>query len=156
MKKIGHVLLLTVLGVLVFLVWLPYSAVALDIIGVGRNVNDGDTFEITAPDGHITKIRLCGIDAPESGMPGSKEAWEKLSELVYGKAVKCTQVNRQAGTVCDGRSRPTSRDRIVAQCSVDGRDIGAKLVLDGVACDWPKFSGGYYQRLAEGKACTRN
>ena len=155
MKKIGHVLLLTVLGAFVFLAWPPYSAAAQDIVGVGRNVNDGDTFEIAA-DGHITKIRLCGIDAPESYMPGSNEAWKKLSELVYGKAVKCTQVSRNAGTVCDGRSRPTNRDRIVAQCSVHGGDIAAILVLAGVACDWPKYSGGYYQRLAEGKACTRD
>jgi endonuclease YncB( thermonuclease family) len=88
-------------------------------------------------------------------MPGSSEAWKKLSQLVYGKAVKCTQVGRNAGTVCDGRSPPTSRDRIVAQCYVDGHDIAAILVLDGVACDWPKFSGGYYKRLAEGNACTR-
>ena len=86
MKKIGHALLLTVLGAFVFVVWLPYSAAAQDIVGVGRNVNDGDTFEIAAPDGQIKKMRLCGIDAPESGMPRSKEAWEKLSELVYGKA----------------------------------------------------------------------
>lgn len=31
-----------------------------------------------------------------------------------------------------------------------------ELVRAGNACDWQKFSGGHYQRVAGGKACTRN
>jgi endonuclease YncB( thermonuclease family) len=46
------------------------------------------------------KIRICGIDAPESGQPGSREAWEKLLKIVHGKTVTCVQVNsRPPGTV---------------------------------------------------------
>jgi hypothetical protein len=78
------------------------------MIGQGKYVPDGD-------------IRICG-DAPESGQPGLREAWKKLSELVYGKTVSCVQVNQPPGTVCDRHSKPANRDRVVAQCVVDGRD----------------------------------
>jgi endonuclease YncB( thermonuclease family) len=49
------------------------------------------------------------------------------------------------GTVCDGRSKPTSRDRVVAQCFLDKLDIAEEMVRSGTACDWPKFSGGHYK-----------
>lgn len=139
---------------LFFLIAMPVGAAA-DIVGQGRNVMDGDTFDMRLPSG-IVKVRICGIDAPESGDPGSKEAWAKLSELVHGKTVSCVQVNAAPGTVCDGRSKATNRDRIVAQCFVEGRDIAAELVRSGVACDWTKFSGGHYQRAAGGRVCSRD
>jgi endonuclease YncB( thermonuclease family) len=49
------------------------------------------------------------------------------------------------GTVCDGKSKPTSRDRIVAQCFLDKLDIAEEMAKSGTACDWPKFSGGHYK-----------
>ncbi|BAC46531.1 blr1266 [Bradyrhizobium diazoefficiens USDA 110] len=135
-------------------VLLPNLAFA-EIVGDGRNVIDGDTFEIALPS-HSVKIRICGIDAPESGEPGSREAWAQLSKLVYQKTVRCIQVNHPPGTVCDGRSKSKNRDRIVAQCFADGLDIGAEMVRSGHACDWRKFDGGYYQRITGGKVCQRN
>lgn len=126
-----------------------------EMIGQGANVTDGDTFDLSMTD-HVVKIRVCGIDAPEGGQPGSREAWSALSALVYGKTVRCIQVGQKPGTVCDHRSKPTNRDRIVAQCFVDGQDIAAALVRDGHACDWQKYSAGHYQRVAGGKACSRN
>ena len=132
--------------------FLPTVVTATEMIGQGKYVPDGDTFEL-AMSSHSQMIHICGIDAPESGQPGSREAWKKLSELVYGKTVSCVQVNQPPGTVCDRRSKPTNRDRVVAQCFVDGRDIAAELVQAGVACDWVRFSGGYYQRF--GKACSK-
>jgi len=133
---------------------LPNAAFA-EIVGEGRNVIDGDTFEIKLPSRSV-KIRICGIDAPESGEPGSREAWAMLSQLVHRKTVRCVQVNQPPGTVCDGKSKPLSRDRIVAQCFVDGTDIGAEMVRSGHACDWQEFDGGYYQRITGGRSCPRN
>jgi len=142
-------LLRTSLAILAVL--LP-SLASAEIVGEGRNVIDGDTFEITLP-ARSVKIRICGVDAPESGEPGSREAWGQLSKLVYQKTVRCIQVNHPPGTVCDGRSKPTNRDRIVAQCFVDGMDVGAEMVRSGYACDWRKYDGGYYQRITGGRAC---
>lgn len=41
-----------------------------------------------------------------------------------------------------------SYDRIVAKCYLpDGTDLAAELVRQGLALDWPKFSGGEYRIL---------
>ncbi|WP_410052515.1 thermonuclease family protein [Bradyrhizobium sp. SZCCHNS3053] len=128
------------------------GAAGAEMIGQGGYVTDGDTFELALPD-HMVKIRICGIDAPESGEPGSREAWAALSAMVHRRPVRCVQVGQEPGTVCDHHSKPTNRDRIVAQCFVGDQDIAAALVRDGHACDWQKFSGGYYHRLTGGKVC---
>jgi hypothetical protein len=69
-------------------------------------------------DGAKVRVRICGIDAPERGQAGYGQAAGVLSSTIEGKTVHCLQVGE--GTVCDGRSRPTSRD-------------------------WPRFSGGRYK-----------
>ena len=94
--------------------------------------------------------RLCGIDAPELEDPGGEEAKAALKSLVGSKVVTCVQVGR--GTPCDGRSRPTSYDRIVAQCFVDQSDLAAEMVAEGHACDWIQFSGGFYSENGRGNS----
>ena len=38
--------------------------------------------------------------------------------------------------------------RVVARCCLaDGRDLSAELVKQGLAIDWPKFSGGIYKQF---------
>jgi endonuclease YncB( thermonuclease family) len=105
-------------------------------------VVDGDTIELHVSD-KVFPIRLCGIDSPEARHAGGPEASAKMAEIIAGKEVQCVQVG--GGTPCDGRSRPTSHKRIVAQCFVDGNDISKEMVCSGHAADWPKFSGGYYR-----------
>ena len=104
-------------------------------------VVDGDTIELRVGD-KIIPVRLCGIDSPEARHAGGPEASAKMAELITGKEVQCVQVG--GGTPCDGRSKPTSYKRIVAQCFVDGEDISKKMVCSGHAVDWPKFSGKRY------------
>jgi endonuclease YncB( thermonuclease family) len=133
----------------------PSFAMGGQMVGVVPYIQDGDTFDLVMPDYKVS-IRICGIDAPESGQPGAQEAWAKLSAMVYGKSVTCIQVgSKPRGTVCDGRSKPTNRNRIVAQCFVDNLDIGEEMVRSGNACSWTKFDGGYYQRKTDGKVCPR-
>jgi endonuclease YncB( thermonuclease family) len=111
---------------------------ASSAVTAADRVVDGDTLYV----GRL-KYRLCGIDAPERGQPGSPEAADHLRKLIRGKTINCTPVGE--GTPCDGRSARKSHDRIVAQCFVDGKDIAAEMVRSGHAKDWPKFSGGYYR-----------
>src|SRR5262245_20434293 len=130
-------------GIMLALLLTPLPVHAAQISGSVDRTIDGDTFWLCDPVA-CHKIRLCGVDAPERGDRGSVESTNALDELVRGKEVVCVQVG--GGTPCDGRSRPTNRDRIVAQCTVDGIDIAAHLVQAGLACDWIRFSGGYYSR----------
>ena len=115
------------------------GAAAKEVSGYVTRIVDGDTFWI----GKV-KIRTCGINTPERGEVGYASASDRLSTFVKGKLVRCTQVG--GGTVCDGRSKATNGDRIVAQCFVDNRDMADFMVQSGAACDWAKFSGGHYSR----------
>lgn len=94
-------------------------------------VTDGDTITIQK-----TQVRLYGIDAPELHHP-------------YGKKAKWAMVH-----LCKGhriRAEITDEDeygRTVAKCFLpDGRDLSEELVKQGLAIDWPKFSGGKYSNL---------
>jgi micrococcal nuclease len=115
---------------------------------------DGDDIVLLIDGGRTVQIRLCGIDAPERACPGYSEATKELRALVEGKQVRCIQVGD--GTPCDGRSRPTNRDRIVAQCFIENADVAAMQVERGFACDWERFSGGYYSRSGKGRACPKD
>jgi endonuclease YncB( thermonuclease family) len=121
---------------------LPSPAVAADYLGKVTAVADGDTFTMESETGKV-RVRICGIDAPERGQPGYGQAAGVLSNMIEGKTVHCLQVGE--GTVCDGKSKPKSRDRIVAQCFLDKLDIAGEMAKSGTACDWPKFSGGHYK-----------
>lgn len=98
------------------------------------HVIDGDTIDLAD-----VRIRLHGIDAPEHDQEGGPEARAKLAELIEDRVVAC-------------EPKGTSRRRIVARCTVDGRDLGDAMVRAGHAIDWPKYSGGAYaaaERQAE-------
>jgi endonuclease YncB( thermonuclease family) len=126
------------------------TGASADYLGNVTAVVDGDTFTMEVESRRI-RVRICGIDAPERGQPGYGQAAGVLSNMVEGKLVHCLQVGE--GTPCDGRSKPNSRDRIVAQCFIDKLDIAEEMTRSGTACDWPKFSGGRYK--ISDKTCSR-
>ena len=91
-------------------------------------VTDGDTITIQK-----TQVRLYGIDAPELDHPYGKKAKWAMVRLCKGHSI---------------RAEITDEDeygRTVAKCFLpDGRDLSEELVKQGLAIDWPKFSGGKY------------
>lgn len=94
-------------------------------------VIDGDTIVIKN-----TQIRLFGIDAPELDHPYGKKAKWAMVALCKGHEVRATV------TATDDHGRT------VAKCYLpDGRDLSAELTKQGLAIDWPKFSGGEYRSL---------
>lgn len=101
------------------------------------SVIDGDTIEI-----HRQRIRLSGIDAPESDQLcrgddslqyrcGAKAA-NALDRFIAGRPVSCQNVDVDR------------YKRVVAFCSVGGVDLGEWLVRAGLAFDWPRYSHGKY------------
>lgn len=94
-------------------------------------VTDGDTIKIKK-----TQVRLFGIDAPEMNHPYGKKAKWALHKLCKD------QIIRAEITDVDDHGRT------VAHCYLpDGRDLSAEMVKQGLAIDWPKFSGGKYRDL---------
>ncbi len=126
-------------GLLVVLMAVASSDLASPAELTGQaSVIDGDTIEI-----HGMRIRLWGIDAPESTQLcrgadsdlyrcGAKAA-NDLDAFIAQRPVSC---------------KPVSQDqygRTVATCSVGGIDLGEWLVRGGLALDWPQYSRGQYE-----------
>lgn len=118
---------------------LSFPAFADDLIG-RASIIDGDTLEI-----HGTRIRLWGIDAPESSQLcrndeslqyrcGAKAA-NGLDAFIARRPVDCSPMNLD------------QYGRTVARCSIDGVDLGAWLVGNGLALDWPTYSKGRYDKV---------
>ncbi len=94
-------------------------------------VTDGDTIVINK-----VQIRLFGIDAPELDHPFGQKAKWAMVKLCKGHKIRAEITERDA------------YGRTVARCYLpDGRDLSAELVKQGLAIDWPKFSGGVYRKL---------
>jgi micrococcal nuclease len=109
------------------------------IDGFVMKVSDGDTITVNA-DGSKVKVRLYGIDAPETeksnkktgrvskpGQPFGEEAFMALQSKVGGKRVRLDvmDVDRYKRAVC--------------VVWVDGREINREMVLEGLAWAYKQY-----------------
>ena len=111
-------------------------AIAAEITGPAR-VIDGDTLDIAG-----TRIRLWGIDAPETrqtceGQDGQTYECGRDSRAVM------IELTRDRIVRCDPRDRDRY-GRVVAVCQTEASDINAAMVRRGWAVDWPRYSHGAY------------
>ena len=123
-------------SVILTLLLLSSTAFTNDFVGQA-SVIDCDTLEI-----HGTRIRLWGVDAPESSQlcrdsdsnlyRCGANAANDLDTFIARRPVNCTRVSEDQY----GRS--------VATCSVGGTDLGEWLVRNDLALDWPQYSKGRY------------
>jgi endonuclease YncB( thermonuclease family) len=135
MNRIGRRTLLALPLISAFLAPIP-DVFANDMTGQA-SIIDGDTLEI-----HGTRIRLWGIDAPESDQLCRNEESEQyrcgqiaandLYTFIARRPVDCVEVDRDR------------YNRAVAVCTVAGVDIADWLVRNGHALDWFKYSKGDY------------
>ncbi len=117
-----------------------------DVAGVA-SVIDGDTLEI-----HGQRIRLHGIDAPESlqlcrldGKPWQcgKDAANALAKRIARRPVTCEDLGRD------------KYDRIIGRCTVAGEDLGAWMVSQGLALAYRRYSLDYADTEAEAREARR-
>lgn len=117
------------------------------VTGIARVV-DGDTLEIGG-----TRVRLEGIDAPEAGQSCAR-AWlgrwdcgaaatNALAKLVAPGEVRCTGV---------GNDR---YGRLLGICFAGGVEINARMVADGHAWAFLKYSARYAEVEATARAAKR-
>ncbi|MBR0974325.1 thermonuclease family protein [Bradyrhizobium japonicum] len=136
MAKVILRILTPLLAIYLSLPALTSPARATGLVGQA-SIIDGDTLEI-----HGTRIRLWGIDAPESSqlcrgadsLPyrcGAKAATE-LAALVIDRPVSCNTMSIDR------------YGRTVALCTVSGLDLADWLVRHGLALDWRRYSQGHY------------
>lgn len=80
----------------------PGQILAETIVGRVVGVSDGDTITVLDAQHQQHKIRLAGIDAPESKQPFGQASKKHLSELVFGRDVTldCEKIDRYKRKVC--------------------------------------------------------
>ena len=117
-----------------------------DVTGIAT-VIDGDTIAV-----HGQRIRLHGIDAPESrqlcrldGTPWQcgKDAANALADKIARRPVTCEDL---------GRDR---YKRIIARCTVAGEDLEKWMVSQGWALAYRRYSLDYVDEEADAQAARR-
>lgn len=102
----------------------------------------------------LFSVRMHGFDAPErdrhcrdaqgADVNVGNAARLALRDMVHQSRVDCVLIGHDE-----------QDERMVARCSVDGRDIGAAMVAQGWARDWPRYSGGRYADAEAQARATR-
>ena len=137
MKKINAVIFLILIQSLVAFLLVPSStAAAIRIVtGTITKITDGDTVHLLTPEQTILKVRLYGIDAPETdkinnktgrvnkpGQPYGEESMSALANKIMGKKVKVDILD------IDKRYR-----RMVGMIYLDDRNINLEMIREGYA-----------------------
>jgi len=110
------------------------------IEGIVTKVSDGDTINVTDPVGTKLKIRLYGIDAPETeksnkktghiskpGQPYGEEAYNALYSKIYRKGVKVDVMDIDR------------YKRAVSVIWLDGRNINKEMEAEGWAWAYRQY-----------------
>jgi endonuclease YncB( thermonuclease family) len=99
--------------------------------GKAVGIADGDTVTVLR-DGHEqVKIRLYGIDAPESGQPFGKASKQNLLSMVHGQSVEVEVMDMDR------------YGRTVARIFVDGEDVNAAQLRSGHAWLYRQYCKGW-------------
>ncbi len=130
--------ILSIIGPLLALwAWVPETAHAEPPITGIAYVIDGDTLDI-----HGKRIRLHGVDAPESAQTCVRDGKPWPS----GRAVSNILADHigRSTVMCDGKA--TDRyGRTIAECFIGEDSINRWLVANGLAFAYRKYSNDYIQ-----------
>ena len=120
---------LVLLALFMLLLLLPVCGCAQTITGKVVGVSDGDTITVLDEQKRQHKVRLEGIDAPESSQDFGQRAKQSLSDLVFGKTV----------TVIS--SKKDKYGRTLGKVTLDGKDINQEQIDRGMAWFYRGVSG---------------
>lgn len=128
-------LLICVFGLAIGSITLGASTQAVNqFTGRVVGISDGDSITVLVEKKQV-KVRLDGIDAPESGQSFGNKSKQALSDLIFGKTVLVEK---------RGEDR---YDRTLGVIMLREADINAKMIEDGWAWHYKEYN--HDQRLAE-------
>ncbi len=138
--KAKHYLRIALLSLVLF----PTTSFALqDVVGVAT-VIDGDTIEV-----HSTRIRLHGVDAPESRQLCTIN--DKPYRCGQQAALALDTLISNSTLHCKGRKMDRYK-RLIAVCYLKDKDINAWLVENGWAIAYRQYSMDYVGQEDAAKA----
>lgn len=106
--------------------------------GTVRTVYDGDTVLLATRDKSRLKVRLYGIDAPETKKPDRPgQPYGDLSRQALMSKIKGRRVTAEIVDIDQYR-------RAVAVIRRDGRDINREMVAEGMAWAYRRYLQGAY------------
>ena len=106
-------------------------------------VSDGDTATVLLPDNSQRKVRLWGIDAPESKQDFGQIAKKKLSDLIFQKEVKVDV------------SESDLYGRAIGKVYVDSSYVNLEMVIAGLAWHYVQYAPNDTE-LAEAEKFARS
>jgi len=119
--KAGRVRRPVTAALLATLLCLSATAQRQTITGKVVGVSDGDTITVLDGQQRQYKVRLLGIDAPESNQDFGSRAKQSLSDLVFGKTVTVTSEAKDM------------YGRVLGDVTVDGKNVNLEQVRRGMA-----------------------
>lgn len=126
MLIIAYILYMQKILTIILILWIGLLQ-AGEIYGKVLHVVDGDTVWIAA-DSRQIKVRLWGIDAPESRQPGGKEATIYLTNRIKGKSVR---------VITHGQDKYR---RTIGVIWLDNTDINLDMIAAGHAWHYDRYA----------------
>jgi endonuclease YncB( thermonuclease family) len=126
--------LLIILALTTFINVSVSHAAIRTVTGTVTKVSDGDTIHLTTPEQTKLRVRLYGIDAPETpkinnrtgrvnkpGQPYGEESWKALESKIMGKQVRLDILDID------------KYRRMVGMIYLDNRNINLEMIREGFA-----------------------
>jgi len=132
------------------------------VTGTVTKISDGDTIQVTTPEQTKLKVRLYGIDAPETpkinrktghvhqpGQPFGEESWKALKDKIMGKQVRLEILDID------------KYRRMVGMVWLDDRNINLEMVREGYAEAFieylkPPYRAEFLKAVQEARAGGKN
>lgn len=114
---------------LFLLLRITQAALAEALVGKVVAVADGDTVTVMDTGQHKHKIRLAGIDAPESRQAFGQRSRQSLNEMLAGQWVQVFY------------DKTDRYGRLVGKVQVSGRDVNLEQLRRGMAWHYKKYEG---------------
>jgi endonuclease YncB( thermonuclease family) len=90
-------------------------------------VIDGDTVDVLIPPARRVRVRLHGVDTPETGEPFYQQARVFTRVLMFSRTVEVT--GKEADVY----------GRLVARITVDGNDASEAIIAAGLGCTFRRY-----------------
>lgn len=119
---------ITIRALVWFLLLIPLAVSGATLTGKVVKVADGDTVTVLDADRVQHRVRVAGIDAPESGQPFGQAAKTALSQRVAGRMVEVEWHKRD------------QYERLIGKVICDGTDAGLAQVRAGLAWWYRRFA----------------